>query len=343
MPFITSAIPIVDTAGLSRADWLDYRRTGIGGSDLAAIMGLSGFGTARDIYYSKIGELDAIDTDDENWFAKEYGNALEPLAVKTFEKMYDLDAFVVHKMFRHPVHEFMIADVDGFVKEDDGSRSILECKSTGTFNRDAWENGAVPYNYELQCRHYMAVMNLNRAYIICIMGNTLNDVYVRVIERDMEIEEAIIQEEQYFWEEHVLKRIPVPYTESGDLVLKSIRKHYGTTNNSAVALSTPAIVHLDEYLELKAKKKLLDAQVKDVDNEMKKAYAPVLDLMRNSPSATCIGAKAEYLISNNSVIRKQISGESLEKLRVRHPEIYKEYLSETESRRFSVKVKELVV
>jgi len=343
MPFVTSAIPIVDTAGLSRTDWLDYRRTGIGGSDLAAIMGLSGFGTARDIYYSKISELDAVDTDDENWFAKEYGNALEPLAVKTFEKMYDLDAFVVHKMFRHPVHEFMIADVDGFVNEDAGSISILECKSTGTFNREAWENGAVPYNYELQCRHYMAVMNLDRAYIICIMGNTLSDVYVRVIERDMEIEAAIIQEEKYFWEEHVLKRSPIPYTENGDLVLKSIRKHYGATHSAAYTLGKPALVHLDEYLKLKEQKRDLDAQVKDVDNKMKKAYAPVLDLMRNSPSANCIGAKAEYLSSNNSVVRKQISGDSLEKLRIRHPDIYREYLTESESRRFSVKVKELAI
>ena len=34
---------LVDTADLSREDWLDYRRLGIGGSDAAAIMGLSHF------------------------------------------------------------------------------------------------------------------------------------------------------------------------------------------------------------------------------------------------------------------------------------------------------------
>ena len=31
---------VVDTEGLSREDWLAYRRLGIGGSDVAAIMGL---------------------------------------------------------------------------------------------------------------------------------------------------------------------------------------------------------------------------------------------------------------------------------------------------------------
>ena len=46
---------LVDTADLSREEWLDYRRLGIGGSDAAAIMGLSPFATIRDLYFDKIG------------------------------------------------------------------------------------------------------------------------------------------------------------------------------------------------------------------------------------------------------------------------------------------------
>lgn len=45
---------LVDTADLSREDWLDYRRLGIGGSDAAAIMGLSPFATIRDLYFDTI-------------------------------------------------------------------------------------------------------------------------------------------------------------------------------------------------------------------------------------------------------------------------------------------------
>ena len=43
----------VDTETLSREDWLSYRRKGIGGSDAAAIMGMSPFCTKRDLYYDK--------------------------------------------------------------------------------------------------------------------------------------------------------------------------------------------------------------------------------------------------------------------------------------------------
>ena len=45
---------LVDTADLSREDWLDYRRLGIGGSDAAAIMGLSPFATIRDLYFDNL-------------------------------------------------------------------------------------------------------------------------------------------------------------------------------------------------------------------------------------------------------------------------------------------------
>lgn len=45
-----SPLVLVETESLSREQWLEYRRLGIGGSDVAAIMGISPFRTARDIY-----------------------------------------------------------------------------------------------------------------------------------------------------------------------------------------------------------------------------------------------------------------------------------------------------
>ena len=57
---------LVDTADLPRDEWLNYRRRGIGGSDVAAILGVSPFRTARDIYYDKLGVV-AVEPDDSNW------------------------------------------------------------------------------------------------------------------------------------------------------------------------------------------------------------------------------------------------------------------------------------
>ena len=45
---------LVDTADLPEDEWLEWRRRGIGGSDAAAILGVSPFATARDLYYDKL-------------------------------------------------------------------------------------------------------------------------------------------------------------------------------------------------------------------------------------------------------------------------------------------------
>lgn len=69
---------LVDTEGLTREEWLDWRRRGIGGSDVSAIIGLSPFRTARDIYYDKLG-IAAVEEDEGNWVAMEMGHLLEDI------------------------------------------------------------------------------------------------------------------------------------------------------------------------------------------------------------------------------------------------------------------------
>lgn len=152
---------LVDTADLSREDWLDYRRLGIGGSDAAAIMGLSPFSTIRDLYFDKIGVTPVIEEEEENWVAKEVGHRLEDLVAMIFAKKTGLEVFPVRKMFRHPLYPFMLADVDYFIRFPDGSIGILECKTCNYNAKDKWADDGIPENYVLQVRHYLAVMPSN--------------------------------------------------------------------------------------------------------------------------------------------------------------------------------------
>ena len=116
---------IVDTDTLSREDWLSYRKLGIGGSDVAAIMGISPFATIRDLYNDKLG-IEPLIEEESNWVAKEVGHRLEDLVAEIFSKKTGLTVFPVRKMFRHPLYPFMLADVDFFIIFPDGSYGILE-------------------------------------------------------------------------------------------------------------------------------------------------------------------------------------------------------------------------
>ncbi len=335
------AIEVVDTRGLSEEDWLGYRRQGIGGSDVAAIMGVSPFATLRDLYNDKCGNPDVIQTED-NWVAKEVGHRLEDLVAKIFAYKTGYKVFAVRKLFRHPFHSFMQANVDFFVELPDGSIAILECKTTNYNSKEKWNDGAVPVNYEWQCRHYMAVMNLSCAYIACLYGNNENEFVYRRIDRDEVIEADMIEMEAHFWNEYVLGRIEPPYTESGDLVLESIRRHYGELDPTvdAVILPTSMAVKLEQYLDLAAQKSLLSQQIKELDEQMKIAYAPIVDVMKTSCSAVCVFGSNTYEVRNKPVFRTSISKDKLQKLEETHPDLYSEYTETTEGRRFSVKRKE---
>lgn len=83
---------LVSTENLTEQEWLAYRRQGIGGSDVAAILGISPFRTARDLYDDKLNIASAVD-DTGNWVALEMGHLLEPLVAQIFTKKTGLEVF----------------------------------------------------------------------------------------------------------------------------------------------------------------------------------------------------------------------------------------------------------
>lgn len=120
---------LVSTEGLPEKDWLEYRRRGIGGSDAAAILGISPFATARDLYYDKL-KIVPFDGSESNWVAKKMGHLLEDLVAEIFHVKTGYRIYQIKKMFYHPVHTFMLADIDYFVELPGGRTAILEIKTT---------------------------------------------------------------------------------------------------------------------------------------------------------------------------------------------------------------------
>lgn len=201
---------VVDISTLSREQWLAFRRLGIGGSDVAAIMGISPFVTSRDLYYDKIGVTPMIEEPEANWVAKEFGHRLEDLVAEIFSKKTGLEVFPVRIMFRHPLYPFMLADIDFFVRMPDGSFAILECKTCNYNAKEKWDDGKIPEHYVYQVRHYMSVVNISHAFIACLWGNNENDFVYRSLERDLMEEQDIIEQEGYFWREFVEKKVEPP-------------------------------------------------------------------------------------------------------------------------------------
>lgn len=332
---------LVDTGNLPREEWLEWRRKGIGGSDAATIIGVSPFSTARDLYYDKLNIVSAVDEED-NWVQKEIGHLLEDLVAKIFSKKTGYPIYQVKKMFYHPEHPYMLADVDFFVKLPDGKTAILEIKTTNYNATGAWWRDGeevVPVNYEIQGRHYMAVTNIDKVYYCCLYGNTEEEVIIRSIERDDAYEDLIVTLEGDFWENNVLAKVPPPYFENGDLVLESIRRFSGDLDKNvpSVSLNSQVTSLVSRYLELQEQKKKILSEENRIESEQKRLRGCILDVMGKSCSAECTIGENSYVIEHNPSFRPIIDKDNLFRLKEQYPEIYEKFVTLSETRRFYVK------
>ncbi len=340
-------LTLVDTKAMPQREWLEWRRKGLGGSDVAAIMGISPFRTARDIYYDKVKvvSLDECEEEcDDGWVAKELGHILEPLVAKIFQKKTGYEIYKVEKMFYHPMYPFMLADVDYFVKLPDGTTAILEIKTTDESRTgEWWENGKkiVPEYYETQGRHYMAVTDIDRVYYCCLYGRSEDDIIIRELSRDFDMENEMIFLEKIFWEENVMQKVPPLFTEKGDLVFKSANRHIGAPDTEAPekALDNSFAPTLQKYMQLQEEKKYLNKCIKDMDDEIQRLKAILITEMDTTCKAVCNQEELKYEIIYNLSQRRMIDKDGLLKLELEYPEIYEQYSRISESRRFYVKVR----
>lgn len=338
-----SPLVLTDTEKLSREEWLAYRRQGIGGSDVAAILGISPFRTARDIYYDKLNIAD-VEPDEGNWVAMEMGHLLEDLVAKIFQKKTGYKIYQIKKMFQHPKYPFMLADVDYFVTLSDGSTAILEIKTTNYNARDNWwldGKETVPVYYESQGRHYMAVMDMDRVFFCCLYGNTEDEVIIREIKRDMAYEEEMIYLEEEFWQNRVKAQIPPAYLEDGDLIISSSRRHSGMADMKApaVSLNMGMTAVLMRYLELQEEKKKSEQHSKKLESDLHRLKGILIAEMGSSCTAMCEREGFSYTVTYNPIRKAGIDKDNLLRLKLEHPEIYEEFVTISESRRFQVKVR----
>ncbi len=339
-----SPLVVTETAELSREEWLSFRRRGIGGSDVAAILGISPFRTARDIYYDKL-EIADVEEEEGNWVAMEMGHLLEDLVAEIFRRKTGYKIYQIKKMFAHPQYPFMLADVDYFITLPDGKTAILEIKTTNYNARDNWwldGKETVPIYYETQGRHYMAVMDMDQVFFCCLYGNTEDEVIIREIKRDTDYEEEMIYLEQEFWEGCVQKKLPPPYTESGDLIIASSRRHSGAANMDAPVLpmGTGMTATLMRYLELQEEKKNSEKHSKKLESEMQRLKGILIAEMGSSCTALCEKEGVSYTITYNPIRKAGIDKDSLLRLKLQYPDIYEKFVTVSESRRFQVKIRE---
>lgn len=213
----------------------------------------------------------------------------------------------------------------------------MECKTANPNGKAKWDDGGVPFSYEVQVRHYMAVMNIDVAYIACLFDNSSDTMVIRKIERDLAFEAELIAAEEDFWHNNVLKNIPPEFVEAPELCFETIDKYVqAQISNTAFAI-TGFDESLPKIAELKDKKKQLENEVKAVQAEIDKLVLPIIDAMGAETSGTATVDGVKYDVSYKPMTRTSINKDNLKRLHISHPDVYDQYVSTTSSRRLNFK------
>lgn len=306
---------LVETEGLSREKWLRYRKCGIGGSDVAAILGISKWNSAISLWLDKTNQTNEPVEENE---AMQWGTIMEPIIRNHFAEVTGKTVVEVKAMLQHPEHPFMLADVDGLTTDDEGNPAILEIKTASEYKRAEWEND-IPSYYETQVQHYLCVTGVQKAYVAVLIGGNSFKVYE--VDADAEIQSMLIAVEKDFWNK--VQNMIRPEMDGSDAAKNLLDSLYHGGISEQIVMPDEAIGYVDAYIEACAEEDNAKAKKQEASNHIK-------EIMGDYDKATCMG---------HSISWKPVSSERLDSkaLKVAEPEIYAKYVKTSISRRFTLK------
>ena len=304
-------IPIKD---IDRKEWLQLRKTGIGGSDAGAICGLNPYSSRMSVYRDKTCETEDEQEDNESI---RQGHDLEEYVAQRFMEATGLRVRKSNFMYRGVENPFMIADVDRLVVGEDAG---LECKTASAYNADKWKDGEIPLHYIMQCYHYMAVTGKRTWYIAAVILG--QEFTYRKLEWDDNLISQLIEAEKYFWTEHVEKGI-MPDPDGSEVCDEVLEQYFHISRKG----SRIRLVGFDERLD---RREQILSQIEELEKEQKQIEQEVKLYMKDNEAAF----SDSYRISWSNVETTRLD---TKRIKEEKPELYRDYAKVTSSRRFQVK------
>lgn len=201
-----------DELTMTREEWLDFRRTHVGGSDVAAIMGLSPWRTPYQVWAEKSGLT--VPEDISGKPRVEWGTRLERVVAGKFRETHpDLGMWLQDPAetvaFVPRERPWAMATLDGIVSAGPGERAVLEVKTAHFPTARDWDEG-VPAHYLAQVNHYLSVTGWRRAYVAVLIDGW--DYREFEVERDDEDVAVVTGAVDAFWRAFVETGTPPAVT-----------------------------------------------------------------------------------------------------------------------------------
>lgn len=242
-----------------QAAWLAMRNKGLGGSDIATVMGLNKYKARLRLWLEKTGQLDEEDLSDNQYVR--FGQKFEPVLAECFTEDTGLKVRRVGLM-QHDDHPWALASIDRMIV---GQNELLEIKTGGAFTGKNWDGDEIPDSYYCQVQWYLFVSGCERAHIYCLIGG--NKPIYKIVERNEDDIKRIFEDAKEFW--HKVENNIMPdidgHEDTGELLEERYQAGYG----GQVSLSSDIGKLLVDREAYEKDIAVLTAAVAEIDNKIK--------------------------------------------------------------------------
>lgn len=198
--------------------FLAGRKKGIGGSDVAAILGFSPYKSPYQLWLDKTGRSERKESQNES---AHFGNLLEDVVAKEFSRRAGVKVQRVTQQLFLEEHPWALGNIDravinpdiaGNVRFKDGALTtdrLLECKTASEYMSKLFgEEGSdqVPDYYLTQCLWYLLITGCKVIDLAVLIGGNKFRMYR--IERDEDLIQSIFNQVKAFWFNHVIADVP---------------------------------------------------------------------------------------------------------------------------------------
>jgi putative phage-type endonuclease len=285
----------------------------IGGSDAAAVLGISPWRTPLDLYMDKVHPRETEGGD--NLAAKLRGKRLEPYICDMLAAEHGIKLIARNVRQLDPQHYFLSCEIDAVT--DHGEN--VEIKTVHPFKAKEWGDeltDSIPVHYTAQAMHGLMITGRNVCKFAVLIGDELR---LYRVDRDPEIILAMRAKEVAFWRDHVMPRIPPPATNSSD-VLRLFERDLGTVLEANAAIAGDV-----------RRLQLLKAEEKEFKEQIEACEERIKLFMQGASSLTYDG---RVLCTWKTQTSKRFNQAEFGR---DNPELYESYKRELESRVFRIR------
>lgn len=250
----------VEQAASDHEAWEKLRMSGIGGSDVAVIMGYNPWKSAYALYAEKVGLVPPEDLSENE--AVEWGTKLEPMIAQKFSEVTG------KKVKRwgtvcNPDAPWQMANFDRLIVGEDCG---LECKTANAFKKEEWEGDNVPDAYYCQVQMYIHLSGFEGWWIACLIGG--QHFEYKYIPRNDTFIQDMLEKVTAFWENHVVAKVP-PAVDGSESCTEAIKKIYKNSNGMQIDLPSRAAHIFASLDELDNTMNIIKQQQDNLKNELK--------------------------------------------------------------------------